>query len=83
MLPIPMPCFVVIELDLWRFEAAIVGNWQTDRQTDRHDEYHNPAHAQGLMTGHFSVECVEMTGVRGLPRVLHTQKFQFVHAFTV
>ena len=35
-LPIPMPRFVVIELvvsELWPFEAAIVGNRQTDRQT--------------------------------------------------
>ena len=44
---IPMPRFVVIELvvsDLWPFEAAIAGH------TDRHDKYHNPAHARGLTT---------------------------------
>ena len=36
MLPILMPRFVVIELELWPFEAAITGNRQTDRLTQNY-----------------------------------------------
>ena len=51
MLPILMPRFVVIELELWLFEAAITGNRQTDRLTQNYTSiYRNPTHARESIT---------------------------------